>query len=162
MGCISEITVLTLLSNSAVILSIIRTKQQNNIFCMLVLFLSLSDCLIAFTHKTLIFTLIFKPKISCIFQTTTQIFSCLFVETSRYVIVVTAFERMVDVNRIQPSHATVSLKRAYLICSACLVIALITASLYTTFTVYQMAKVFHSIMMICGAKLFSGNIVLIC
>ena len=149
-GCISVITLLTLLSNVALILSMFRTKQQNNTFCMLMLFLSMSDCLVACTTQTFTFTMIWKPKISCTFQITAQFFAILFCNLSFNIIMATALERIISINTniLKPNHFNISKKRVYMIGLTCVLLAFVSALMYTILTVKGMFSNFHSIVLI--------------
>ena len=139
---------LALLFDIAVILSIFRTNQRNNIFCMLVLFLSSSDCLQALNLLTLSFSAILNPRISYNFKMTAQFFLVLFTALSVMIKVATAVEKMLHINELQPRHRTVSLNHSYLILLICGVMALLTALSYTLFTRYGMYATFHNMVLI--------------
>ena len=146
-GCICVISVLTLLSNSAVILSIFRTSQDNNVFCKLVLFLSISDCSLAVTYQMFASIVIFKPENSCVFQITAQFFVALFFYLSGYIIIAIAVERMININSLQPNIQNLPLKRPYLICLICVLLAFLTDLLHTIFTVNGMFSSFEFVIL---------------
>ena len=137
------ITLLALLSNTAVILSIFRTNQENNVFCRLMLFLSLSDCSLALATQASASVLFFKSEVSCTFEITSQFFTTLFAYLSGYIIVATSFERMININHIQQIRQNVPVKRAYLIWIICVLLAFLSDLSHTTFTVYGMYNSFE-------------------
>ena len=147
-GGLSVINALALLSNVAVINGIFRTNQKNNVFCTLVLFLSSSDCLLAFTNQTSVVVVILKPKINCIFQMSAQFIAVLFFSLSGYIIIATAFDKMVNINQRRLPHRSIFMKHAYIVGLICLVLAFLTASAYTLITLYGVFNYFHPIMLI--------------
>ena len=147
-GCICIISTVTLLSNTAVIISIFRTKQTSNIFCRLVLFLSLSDCLLAFIYQTIISIIIFRPRNNCIFLITSQFFIILFLFLSWSIIVATALERMLNISSLQPVGQNVPIERAHFICLACVLLALLADIAFAIFTAYGKFGTFEFIIQI--------------
>ena len=149
---LSLISIPTLLSNVAAILSIFRTNQRNNFFCVLVLFLSLSDCMFALITQTASCIIIYEPNINCIFKIITQFWTFLFANLSDCIIIATSLERLFSINRLQPANLNVSRKRIYIVGSICVVLALQTALMYTIFTV---RKLFLLIVCISYATLYN-------
>ena len=147
-GCRCMISLLTLLSNMAVIFSIVRTNQTNNAFCRLMLFLSLSDCSGACATQMLHSVMIFKPGISCVLQITSQFLNAFFAYTSGYIIVATGFERMVNINNRQQSSQNSQIKRAYVIGIICILLAFVTDFVYTTFTAFGMFHLFEHVLQV--------------
>ena len=159
-GCISITTVLTLTSNIAVILSIFQTKQTGYAFCKLVLFLSLSDCLLACTFQTFTSIVIFKSEMTCIFQIASQFFIAFFFLLSPYIILATAFERMISIKSSLPRNQNTHMKRAHLIGLACVLLALLTDVSLTIFTAYGMYHSFDVIMQLVALIGFLSSFLL--
>ena len=137
-GLCSIITAGTLLSNIAVIFSIFYTGQQNKIFCRLVLFLSLSDCFLAISTQTSVSIIILKPRFDCVFKLTSQFSITLFQYLSSFIILATAFERLINVKNINETRQNVATKRTSLILLICVGISLLFSTSFTVATVYDM------------------------
>ena len=145
---LSMTNLLTWLSNIAVILSIFKTNQQRTIFCLLVLSLSLSDCLSAFIGQTLVFTTFLKPNINCTLKLTTQFLATFTLNISMCIIIATTFDKMIHINKLRPRERNVSMKSAYIIWLICVILAFLIASCYTLFTFYRMFNSFYPISLI--------------
>ena len=145
-GGITGVTVLTLLSNVVVILSIFRTKQQNHVTCIFTLCLSVSDCLIAVTCQSLIIVIILRPNVNCNFQVVTQFFACLFIGLSGFIILAVGIERAVHINNFQLPSQDTTKKRAWRICIACVVAAFVFSLTCVMVTSLGLYSIFHHLM----------------
>ena len=151
-SCVCVVTVLTLLSNTVVVWSIIRTHQSNNVFCRLVFFLSLSDCSLAFNHQTLTSMTLFRPEFetSCIYLITSQFFVTFFVWCSWFIIIATAIERMTSIKNLQLSSQSLPMKKVNCIGMTCILLAILTDFTLTVFTAEGKFNTFDFITQILG------------
>ena len=126
----------TILLNTLVIFSLFKTKQLNNTFNALILSLSVSECCMAVTGRTLIVVSLSRPALTCTFEMIAQFLCFFFTHVSGLLIMATAVGRTVYMKYSKNIVCHLSKVKLCIILSCCLITAFLIGMSYTLATIH--------------------------
>ena len=128
-----------IVTNSAVITSLKRTNQLQNISLRLILFLSISDLCLALVSQTLFTVMLsnFSDKDHCEFDSIVNFFAIFLTHTSGYTIVLIGYDRFARMKYLNKYSVIVTKRRVHIALVVFTLLSLTQASLYPIGTMYS-------------------------
>ena len=144
----TAIIVTTLITNIAVIISIVKTKQLNNASNLIICLLSISDCTIACVAQPFISITFLKQQFTCSFEIATQFFTSSFGHLSGCCIVAIAVDRMMHMRYLNTYAQILTRKRIFLICLGCILMAFMVGLSYTFASINAVYEIVNTIILV--------------